>query len=209
MLRGVTWFSGPPQTVVLTAVTAQGTGEIFKNITAGVDSIATAVAVVIGGLWAYFKFVRGRTFKPKLLIVMVGQWRDVPAVGNAFHVRVKVTNIGAAKAVLLHRGSGLVINFPAPDQSEYPGSIEWEPVPIEAEVDPEPRVFQLLLEHRWIEPGETVTDDLLLKLNSAPRIANLELWLGWKLPRTLWARKGVDVFARRIIPPDSRMIDTD
>jgi hypothetical protein len=34
----------------------------LKTATDVVDNIVTSSAVVIGGVWAYFKFVRGRTF---------------------------------------------------------------------------------------------------------------------------------------------------
>jgi hypothetical protein len=34
----------------------------LNTITGAVDNIVTSTAVVIGGIWAYFKFIRGRTF---------------------------------------------------------------------------------------------------------------------------------------------------
>jgi hypothetical protein len=123
MLRSVMWLAGP-QAVELTVAAAQGPLETFNDITKGAASIATAAAVVIGGLWAYFKFVRGRTFKPKLSIDMAGQWRSVTGVGNVFHVRIKVTNIGASKANLRHSGTGLIVSFPAQNQFDLPGSID-------------------------------------------------------------------------------------
>jgi len=205
MLSPSMWFSAW-QVAGSAVVRAAGTGETFKNIMAGAASIATALAITIGGFWAYFKFVRGRTFRPQLSIKMAGQWRVVLGVGNLFHVRVRVTNIGASKVDLVQHGSGLRISFPAHDQPEPTLPVEWEPVPLRSG-DEQFRVFELLEEHQWIEPGETVSDDLLLNLDSTPRIAKLELWLGTKLRGWGW-RKDVDVFARQIIPPDSAMIDT-
>jgi hypothetical protein len=49
-------------------VLAVGTGETFRNIAAGVSSVATAGAVIVGGLWGYFNFAKGRTYKPRLSI---------------------------------------------------------------------------------------------------------------------------------------------
>lgn len=204
------WSSASSHVNPFTAVTAAGTGETFKNITAGAGPIATAAAVIIvGGFWAYFKFVMGRTFKPQLSIEMAGQWRVTANAEDLFHVRIRVTNIGASKMHLLQEGtgSGLRISFPAPEQPAPPGPIKWTDVPL-AKGDPQSRVLELLKEHKWIEPGETVADDLLLNLGTGPRIAMLELCLSWKRPGRWWWRREVDVFARQIIPHNSTMIDT-
>lgn len=208
MVANVLWFSASSHVDLLAAAQAAGTGETFKNVTAGAASTATAVAVIIGGVWAYFKFIRGRTFKPKLSIALAGQWRSVPQVGNAFHARLRVTNIGASKADLKQFGTGLQVSFPSEDQPPPPRRFRWQPVPL-AEDEKTPQVFSVLKEHRWIEPGETVSDDLLLNLGGSPRVAMLEVWLRWELPRRVrWWHKNVDVFARKIIPPDATMIDT-
>lgn len=34
-------------------------GETFSNLASGISSLVTAVAVAIGGIWAYRKFVQG------------------------------------------------------------------------------------------------------------------------------------------------------
>jgi hypothetical protein len=37
----------------------------WTEIAKGVAAIVQIVAIVVGGSWAYYKFVRGRTFKPR------------------------------------------------------------------------------------------------------------------------------------------------
>jgi len=74
----------------------------LKTIVEIAGTTVTAVAVIVGGLWAYFKFVRGRTFRPRLELGMSGQWRmikDEPFL----HARVTVKNIGAAQRTRLDR----------------------------------------------------------------------------------------------------------
>jgi hypothetical protein len=170
--------------------------------------------VIIGGIWAYLKFVRGRTYKPRLSVGIAAQWRDVEDVGQSLQVRVLVTNIGASQVTLQQYGTGLQISFPAPEQPAPPWEVGWEPVPLRDEPDTA-RTFEILTEHAWIEPGETVSEDLLLNLDRQPIIAMLEVNLIWALSRRWGRRRGdqfsgkdVEVFARRIIPPATAMIDT-
>jgi hypothetical protein len=40
--------------------------EDFKNLTSGVNSIVSSVAILVGASWAYFKFVRTREGAPKI-----------------------------------------------------------------------------------------------------------------------------------------------
>lgn len=179
-------FPVPCQVVTATAAA----GEAFKNFAAGAASIATFLAVIAGGVWAYYRFIRSRTFRPRFSVEICGQWRLHPKA-YVFHVRVRVTNIGAAKVTLQHWGTGLRISFPSDQQPAYPNCVDWEGV-----------AFRVLEKHDWLEPGETVSDELLLDLGRNPTVAMVEVELNWRL-----RRKGVEVFARRIIPPDSEMID--
>jgi hypothetical protein len=181
----------------------------FKDFTGGIQSLITAAGVVAGGSWAYFKFIRGRTYRPRLAVELAGQWRRCSET-DALHVRVRVTNIGASKVALNQYGTGLQVSFPT--GCEYQ-QFKWEKVRLgsggQARDDPE-RTFEVLLEHEWIEPGETVSDDLLLDLGRPPSIYQLEL-------RLLWALSGdrsgtynpddVEVFARRIIAPEESLMD--
>jgi len=60
-------------------------------------------------------------------------------------------------------------------------------------------VFEILKEHAWIEPGETVSDDLLLDLGSAdPVLALMEGRLVWRR-----RRGNIVISAREIIPTDA------
>jgi hypothetical protein len=63
------------------------------------------------------------------------------------------------------------------------------------------RVFEILREHEWIEPGEEVSDDLLLGLGISEPVPTLfEAWLVCRWSR--WGRN-IDVFTRQFVPVDS------
>lgn len=184
--------------------------DTFKNVAGGISSIITGAAVVIGGLWTYFKFLRGRTFHPRLAVRLDGEWRRLEGA-DVLHVRVTVTNIGATKVALNQFGSGLEIGFPASVQDG--DEVSWKKIPQGGhgpDEQPPARVFSVLTEHEWIEPGETVCDDLLLNLGKPPGICLLEVDLLWALSDKEhgdYSDKDIDVFARRILPPDAKITD--
>lgn len=186
-----------------------GTGA-FKDISGGIQSLVTATGVVVGGSWAYFKFVRGRTYRPRLSVELACQWRKVDET-DLLHVRVRVTNIGASMITLNQHGTGLQVAFR--DDSVH-NEIKWKSVQLTIDdqstskgVD---RTFEILREHAWIEPGETVSEDLLLDPGGPPSICRLEVRLLWSLKDDhsgKFSGDDVEVFARRIVAPEELLID--
>jgi hypothetical protein len=164
--------------------------ENIKTIAEIVGTSVTAAALLVGGIWAYFKFVKGRTYRPRLEVGLSGQWRLIG--GKDFlQARITVKNIGASVVTLLQKGTGLRVSVLAPDQPMAPASVAWK----------ELMVFEVLADHEWIEPGETVSDDLLLDLGASEPVATLfEARLVWR-----WSKTGdnIVVSARRVIPVDS------
>lgn len=73
----------------------------IKTLVDIVSTLVTTTAVVIGAAWAYFKFLKGRTFRPRLEVGLSGEWRPVDDGRHLFHARVTVTNIGAAVVELV------------------------------------------------------------------------------------------------------------
>lgn len=165
----------------------------LDNVKTVVDIVGTAVtalALILGGIWAYFKFVKGRTYRPRLGVGLAGQWRLVDG-RRLLHARITVKNIGASKVTLLQRGTGLRVSVLGQDQPVAPASTSWERL----------RVFEILGAHQWIEPGETVSDDLLLNLGRpGPTPVLFEVRLVWK-----WTERSgnIVVLTRQIIPVNS------
>jgi hypothetical protein len=154
---------------------------------AGPSTVATIIdsshklfqiaAIVLGGIWAYYKFFRGRTFRPRLEPTLEA---SVVRVGTALHLKAKaqVKNVGLSKVVLDKEVSGLRI-FTVNGGSERTTEIcpvEWQ----------RRRTLDVFKDHAWIESGETIEDNWLLSLPASqdPSAFRLELKLAG--PKTDW-----------------------
>ena len=175
----------------MTSANADGLSDL-ATIVSLLGTSTTMLAVIVGGLWAYFKFVRGRTYRPRLSVTMLAQWRLVD--GQHFlHARVVVRNIGASVVTLRQRGTGLRVSELSPQQPDGPAAASWEVV----------RVFEILTEHLWIEAGETVSDDVLIRMDPPePQMTLFEARLVWS-----WSghKKEIVVVSREVVPSDATM----
>jgi hypothetical protein len=114
---------------IVTALLAHGTAAAklnlnnVKDIVSIIGTIITVLAIIIGGFWAYFKFARGRTYRPRLEVGLTAQWWAVNEKW-LLHARVTVKNVGVSKVELLQTGTGLRANVLAADQPSSPASAE-------------------------------------------------------------------------------------
>ncbi len=167
--------------------TSSGLDDV-KTVAEIVGTLITALAVVVGAVWAYYRFVKGRTYRPRLEVSMGGEWLTIDGK-RLLLARVRLKNIGASVVELLQKGTGLRVSSLA--DSDEPGIVSWLPG----------RVYTILEEHAWIEPGETVSDDVLLRLAVAEGQPVLfEARLVWK-----WSggKRNIVVFARQVVPADA------
>ena len=109
-----------------------------------VASLAQASAIVLGGLWAYFKFIRGRTFAHRLEVAV-----EASRIANAARPAIKVTaslkNVGLTKLPLRVARVTVFAIRPNDDDVE------------ESELEKQ-RVFA---DHEWLEAEERITDEML------------------------------------------------
>ena len=66
-----------------------------KTLVDILGTIVTAIAVVVAGVWAYFNFVKGRTYRPRLEISLSGKWHAGSGT-NWFHLVISVKNMGGS-----------------------------------------------------------------------------------------------------------------
>lgn len=170
---------------------AKSTLDNAKDIADIASSAITALAVIIGGAWAYFKFAKGRTYRPRVEMQLAGQWWL--AEGKVLlQVRITIKNVGSSKLKLLQRGSGLRASVLDSDQPPPPASARWR----------EGKVYTIFDQHDWIESGETVSDVVLLDLAvSETRPVLLEGRMVW--PRLIG--RNIVSAAREMVPADSNM----
>lgn len=166
--------------------------ETIVNI---IGNAVTALAIIVGGVWAYFRFVKGRTYRMRAEVQLSGGWSTIDSA-NVLHARVSIKNIGASKVALTQRGTGLRVSAVGASQAQPPISIEWQSL----------AVFSIFKEHEWVEPDETISDELLLDID-APQPTSV-LFEARLILRRSWPRKNVAVFARRVIGANST-VETD
>lgn len=111
----------------------------------GVASLAQALAICVGGLWAYFKFIRGRTFAHRLE-VSVTALRIANSARPTLKVTASLKNVGLSK-LPLRVAAVSVFAIRATD-----GEVE------ESRIQRTP----LFAGHEWVEADEEITDELLL-----------------------------------------------
>ena len=68
----------------------------------GIASIAQALAILVGGIWAYFKFFRGRTFARRAEVALEASVVS-SGVEEFLKVAVNLRNTGASKIVFEER----------------------------------------------------------------------------------------------------------
>lgn len=141
-----------------------------------VGTALSALALLVGGGWAYFRFVRGRTFRKRADVTIAGGWAAVEDA-KWLHVLVTVKNTSGVKLEPVQKGTGLAINTMSVDDK---GTVTWS----------RGRVTPILEDHAWLEPGDTVTDDRIppvtIDFTGKPVQAHVRIvWKRWPKNATL------------------------
>src|SRR5688572_17032504 len=127
----------------------------WATILTALKDLFTVVAIVVGGAAAYYQFLRGRTFRPRLETRLTS---SILQVGTRQYLKVfgAVRNTGASKIDLDLQASALRIFAGKPRiQTD---EVAWgEPV----------ATLRFTERHKWIEPGETITETWLISLADA------------------------------------------
>jgi hypothetical protein len=123
----------------------------------GVANVAQALAILVGGFWAYFKFFRGRTFARRAEVSLAPSIVRSSAT-KFLKVVVTVTNTGASK-IAFEPGLSVVYVYAVTSVAVAPGAstIEW---------GKHLSVTRILTEHGWIEAQEVITDEVLIPLTA-------------------------------------------
>jgi hypothetical protein len=116
-------------------------------IAAGLNLIQ-AVAIVAAAVWAYYKFVKGRTFHRRAELELDGSFLAVPSA--AVRARAVLRNTGGADIPL--RAKILRVATYTTGDVDSRGQPEWREIA-------KARVFT---DHDWIESQETINDDVLI-----------------------------------------------
>jgi hypothetical protein len=122
-----------------------------------IAALVQAAAIVVGGIWAYFKFVRGRTFAPRCEIDL-----QTTLVTNgaqhALRVEASLRNTGAAVKVGLDPDLKLLYVFGVPAAQWKPNTtVDW---------GSHLSVTEIFASHGWLESQETIRDEAVIPVNA-------------------------------------------
>src|SRR5262245_45373415 len=95
------------------------------DIAAIVNDCAQILALIFGAAFAYFKFLRGRTFKYRAEVQVSGElvrFRGEPAI----RVHVKATNSGLSKIPLHPQGGAWIEVSTLLSSNWQPGEADWD-----------------------------------------------------------------------------------
>jgi hypothetical protein len=136
-----------------------------------IDKVVKVVAVILGGIWTYLNYVRGRTFKRRLEPKISGQIS--PGVGAGTWMvsgMSQAKNVGLSKVDIEASGTAIVIDDMIPGTSK-------KGVAKIVEVEIPGGVLGVFERHRWIEPGETIEESFAAPLPVRDNRAGVRLRL--------------------------------
>ena len=90
-----------------------------------VHNLAETAALVLAAIWAYYKFFRGRTFRPRLKLTASGTIRPTGASAELLAV-AQIENVGLSKLEISQAGTALIISRSLPITEETGPLVPWE-----------------------------------------------------------------------------------
>jgi hypothetical protein len=152
----------------------------WAEVAKGSLAIVQIFAVVLGAAWAYFKFVRGRTFAERLEVSVDAEpFRK----GKTSALRIKATMVNTgARIVQFEKDVKVVyVHGVAPEDTAPGVSVDWGQKLVLA------RVFD---DHEWIEAQETISDEVLVTVPSRRLIYQLRLIVASSKKKALGCDRG-------------------
>lgn len=158
------------------------------------DKIIKVVAVVLGGIWTYLNYVRGRTFKRRLELSVTGKLlqsgSNILVTGVA-----QVKNVGLSKVSISRTPSAIMIDDLYIDSSA-PDKVASEEVGIQ----------DVLADHGWVEPGEVIQESFLVPL--LPRMNRVASRIRMRIVSRSLLFKNIEWNADCIAEPASAVVVT-
>lgn len=188
--------AAPPPNAQTTTVRAETSTHTYSEATTTTRSLTpwyqdfstlkdlfTMLVVLVGGIWSYFKFFKGRIFKSRLELKVSGKIISGEEA-KLLRASMEMKNIGASVVYLDKELTQLKIfksfRLTTPDKA---GPAYWHE-------DDATRV-RAFTDHGWVEPDETITDTVLIELPDTENVAyKLMISAGSRWPNLMerWKR---------------------
>jgi hypothetical protein len=155
-------------------------------------------AIILGAIWTYFNFFKGRTYRPRLECNVDGSVHT-DSGRPLLKALTKVKNVGLSKVRIDQEGTILQL-FSSVRQNSIPS------FPCQVTWNDRPAVFDVFKEHKWVEPLETIEDQVLIELPD-DRTSDYKLNLKVLSKRIWWKvlSNGISWTARSIVSVGGRM----
>ena len=160
-----------------------------------IDKIVKVIAVILGGIWTYLNYVRGRTYKRRLEPKISG--KIVPGVGAGALMVIgtaQTKNVGLSKVDIEASGTAVIVADMVPGKSAR-GVAKI----VEASIPG--GVLGVFEKHGWLEPGETIDESFAVPL--PPRNDRAAVRLRLRIVSRHWLFKNIEWNADAIaeLPP--------
>lgn len=158
-----------------------------------VQAVATAGGIVVGGIFAYYKFFKDRVYRPRV-VIDVRSGRIAALGADAFLIRVTVKNLGGTKLDLVRDGTVVVLAASGAAERDFV-------VPRFSRK----AVVGLFADHLWLEVAETVSDDVVVRVPpDAEQLYRVSARLVISAKPT-----NIQIWARTIVPAGQRWDQQD
>ncbi len=138
-------------------------GMDMENILDDLQKVFTILAIVIGGLWAYFNFFKSRVYRVRVEPMISGKVFDKDGKTHLI-VKLQLKNAGLSKVDIQHKGTGFRV-FTYKEKGQNPDT-----QPVESE---RLGTFPIFEDHGWIESGETIVEEQLVSIQNGHHFAFL------------------------------------
>ena len=147
----------------------------WLQIADGIQKAFTALGVLVGGIWTYYKFVKGRIRKPRLDITVSGTLILIDQQ-EYLKIAVKVKNVGLTN-VKIENTTSIEVS-----------TLDYYPPPFVRNARWVSQItLPLLTAHSRIEPGEPVEDVFLVSLrDKEAKALKIDAAIYGLKPRTVW-----------------------
>jgi hypothetical protein len=116
------------------------------------QKLFTIAAIIVGAIWTYFNFFRGRTYKIRLEPEVSGKAVTINGL-NHLVAAIRLKNVGLSRVEIEQKGTALeLLAYNAPDGTKNIVSAAWDRL----------TAFPVFESNRWIEPGEMIEEKRLI-----------------------------------------------
>lgn len=121
-----------------------------------IEKLFRIAAYIIGALWVYFNFWKGRTYRPRIDPMLAGQILNHKGP-KLIKIIINVKNVGLSKVDIEQKGTALrLLSYDFSNTND-----PWK----------HRRTISILSANKWIEPGETVGEQFLIPFTGTNLIA--------------------------------------